>query len=298
MALLITLAVVALASVLGITMIEQASRSVARTQAVMDRSKINALSDGMAMLAQRGLDQWPTFTERLNTGSPTETWTPAYPIPGGVIQGRLLDLGGRFNLNALLHPDPNQRRFAQSVLERLTLTLNLDPRVVDDLSEWLSARRIEAGLIDNATSLGQARPLVHLSELREWPSYDATVYQAWAPYLAVLPSPEFIMNVNQASDLLLSAVFSELDPAQAQRVLLDRPFEDIASFWAHPIMQGLAFSERQRASVAVGSDWYLAQARVTLTNDRSTGPTDYDMFRLISASGSGYDFRYVSQGTP
>lgn len=298
MALLITLAVVALASVLGIAMVEQASRSVARTQAVVDRAKINALSDGMALLAQRGLDQWPALIQGQNARPTSEAWTPAYPIPGGVIQGRLMDLGGRFNLNALLHPDPNQRRFAQSVFERLTVALNLDPRAVDELSQWLSTRRIGSGLGNTSAGLGQARPLVHVSELREWPGYDATVYQAWAPYIAVMPGPELVVNVNQVSAVLLSAVFSELDQAKAQRVLLDKPFEDLASFWAQPIMQGLALTERQRASVAVRSDEYLAQARVTLTTDRSMGPTHYDMFRLISASGSGYDFRYVSQGTP
>lgn len=303
MALLLTLVVMTLASVLALSMLEQANRSIARTQAVVDRSSVNALSDGMALLAQRGLDEWQALTDQGKLSRGIDEWTPAYPVPGGMIQGRLVDLGGRFNLNALLHSDPNKRRYAQAVFERLNRALNLDPGAVLELSQWLNTRQMSPSEMgrspwDGAGNQQKVLPLMHLSELREWPGYQANVYEAWAPHVVVLPSTELVVNVNRASEAVLVALFSGLDLSQAERILLDRPFEDLASFWAQPIIQSLVLNEHQQQSVVVRSDWYLAQARVTLDQTGQSGGVSYDVFRLMSASGSGYDFRYVSQGTP
>lgn len=287
-AILITLVVVALASVIGLSMIERAQKSVARTQAVVDQATVYRLSDGMVVLAKQALSDWQSNNDRLPSGLDLFEWTPPYRVPGGVVQGRLIDQSGRFNLNALIHPDSNQRLHARQVLERLLISLNLNQRLAIEMAAWLEAPRAE-GAASNVA-------LMHISELIEMPGMDRQSQEMLAPWVSVLPTPELLINVNQTSPRVLSSLIEALTLTAAQQLLGDAPFERIEDLWAHPVWAGSEITPKERASTAIRSDWYLAQTRVSL--DREGEVVSHDAFRLISATGSGYDFRYISQGQP
>lgn len=300
MALIITLAVVALGSVMAVLMMERVSQSVVRTQALSNRAQVDVFTDGMALLAERRLSEWQAMQQ---SGTPTidlSQWSDPYPVPGGVVQGRLIDLGGAFNLNALLNPDPNARAEARQVLERLFLVLNLDTTLAGRLGQWLLDRdRPTASRVESGAGFG-AVGLVHLSELREWPMHQAAFETQWWRFVTVHPTLELRVNINQTTPELLVALLPNLDLGQAERVLMDRPFRDVDDLWGQPILQSLALSDQQRERLTSHSLWYLAQARVTLAGAEDHSPMRVDVFRLISASGSssGYDFRYVSYGMP
>lgn len=287
-AILITLVVVTLASIMGLAMIERSQENVARTQALMDRSTVDRLSDGMVLLAKRNLAEWQANGHRLPSGIDLSEWTPPYPVPGGVVQGRLIDLSGRFNLNALLHPDPDRRILAQQVLERLMVSLNVNQRLAVGMAAWLRAPKSD--------SAAGRLPLIHISELIEMPGMDRQSLERLSPWVSVLPTPELLVNVNQTSARVLAAMVGPLTLTGAEQVLGDAPFERIEDFWAHPVWAGVETTTEERASLTAQSQWYLAQARVSL--DREGEVISHDVFRLISATGSGYDFRYVSQGQP
>jgi len=287
-AILITLVVVTMASVMGLAMIERSQESVARTQALMDRSTVDRLSDGMVLLAKRNLADWQANGNRLPSGIDLSEWTPPYQVPGGVVQGRLIDLSGRLNLNALLHPEPEKRLFAQQVLERLLISLNLNQRLAAEIAAWLQRPRTEG-------AAGRL-PLIHISELIEMPGMDRQSLEVLSPWVSVLPTPEFLVNINQTTPRMLASLMGSLTLTGAQQLQGDAPFERIEDLWTHPVWAAIETTASERASLTTQSGWYLAQTRVSL--DRGGEAIRHDVFRLISATGSGYDFRYVSQGQP
>ena len=74
-------------------------------------------------------------------------------------------------------------------------------------------------------------------------------------------------------------------------MLADGPFSDVSQVIEHPLLIGRVTPEIA-LQLDVSSRWYLAQARVVLEG------IERDFFRLMALDGTGYDFRYVSQGVP
>lgn len=291
-ALLIALVVVALASVLGVMLVERSQSTLARAQAMSDRAQVDQLATGMALLAERGLAEALAAEARQGRKVDVSQWTPPYQVPGGMISGRLIDLGGRFNLNALFHPEPSKRAHARLVFQNLMQQLNLNTRLSNVWFDWLDG----LGTQSRNPQAPSPAPLMHVSELREWPSMDDATYERLRPWLSVLPTPELMINVNEASPVVLAAAIFAMDRYQAERVLSDRPFDRQEDIWVHPILAQMNLGPMERSTLVVSSPWYLAQARVSL--DDPEGVAQFEVFRLISARGSGYDFRYVSHGIP
>lgn len=292
LALLMVLVVLALASVIGVGLLERSQTATARTQALSDRWQAGQLSLGMEQIAQQALQAMLEKTNNPAAVVDLSQWSPPYEIPGGRVQGRLIDLGGRFNLNALTHPELATRLQALAIFNRLLEQLDLNPRFGQQLMNWLGMATQDAV---NSPSHGKA-PLIHVSELREMPGMDEAIYQTLLPWVAVLPSPELVININATRPEILASMFVAMDVAQAQRVLADGPYRSIESVWAQPILRDLNLSMDERKRLVVRSPWFLAHARVMF--DRQGPGHTHHRFGLIQAGGSGYDFRYVSQGIP
>ncbi len=288
---MIALVLVSLASVLGLSLIEHAQNTIGRSQAMVNRAKADQLSQGMAILSKRTLEDILALDERQKMAINIYEWTPPYQIEGGWIQGRLIEVSHRFNLNALFHPEASTRAHARTVFQNLLQSLNIDLRRSEIWFDWLAG--------DGGVSQSEAQqrfPLIHVSELREWPGMDTNTYLALMPWVSVLPTPELKININQTTPTILASAVYGLDTVQAERLLMGRPFMRLADVWAHPVMQNIEMSSEERATWTLKPLHYLGQSRVTLGDEE--GPVVYDTFRLISPMGSGYDFRYVSQGTP
>ena len=286
LALVIVLVAVTLGSVIAVALVERTQRALARTQALSDRHQVMQVSAGMALITERLLEERLAASEGVVTPEALLQWTPAYQIPGGTVQGRAWVLDGRLNLNALMHPDPDTRAQARRVLNRLLAELQLNARLSRDIVQWLNTP-------DERTPRA---PLIHVSELREIPGLDPRAYETLLPHVAVWPSPALSLNVNATGPAVLAAFVEALDREQARRVLSKRPFRRDQDLWAEPIMAGAALTPDERARLAVRANVFLAQARVRFS--RQGGVQTHDGFRLIQGSGSGYDFRYVSQEVP
>ena len=133
--------------------------------------------------------------------------------------------------------------------------------------------------------------LAHVSELRWLRALDETGWERLQPYVTVLPMRHLRVNINATSAELLSALIEGLEPEQARRLLADGPFSDWQQLSAHPLLADRLSVEHQ-SLLGVESAWFIIQARVVLDD------VDRDYHRLIDDSGSGYDFRWFSQGPP
>jgi general secretion pathway protein K len=298
-ALLIALVVAALASLLALSVIERGQSTLARTQALLDSERAYQYALGMELLALDLIDRARAegnATELLNG-----TWTPVYALPGGRIQGRVLDQQARFNLNALTHPDAARRQQHRESFERLLELLGLDPVIALELADWVEGAAVaRPGSAGNSVYAGFRPPyrlagvaLAHPSELRWLRSVTPEAYGLLSAYVTTLPRPDLRVNVNTTSAPVLAALLPDLALEEAERVLADGPWRDLSGFLSHPIIQSQPISGIElQQRISITSEDYLAQARVTLDG------VERDYFGLIQLGGTGYDFRWFSQGEP
>src|SRR6056297_1359984 len=88
-ALLIALVAVALATVLAVGLLERAQRGLARTESLISGERAQQYALAMEALVASALEQ--ARAEGLDDTLISGTWTPPYEVPGGQVQGRLLD---------------------------------------------------------------------------------------------------------------------------------------------------------------------------------------------------------------
>lgn len=297
-ALLIALIAVALASVMALGLIERGQQSLARTEALMTTERAWQYARGMEVLAAETLRR--VRAEGIDPGLLDGTWTSPFEVPGGFVQGRLLDQNAYFNVNALAHPDAAVAGNAHAAFERLLDRLGLNPVIADELADWIEGAvmpRPGSAADDWYMSLDPPYrtagvPLAHASELRWLRSVDEEAWSALSPLVTALPQPELVINVNSARPRVLASLFEEMTVDQARRVVADTPFNDLEAFLSHPLIQAVARPGLAQ-HLSVDGRWYLAQARVNLDG------VERDFFRLLAPAGPGYDeFRYFSQGVP
>ncbi len=296
-ALLIALVAAALAAVIALAMIERGQGTLARTQALLNTERAYQYARGMEILSADLLEQ--AVSEGIDARRLDGAWTAPFDVPGGLIQGRLMDQNARFNVNALAHPDSQQAAIALARFERLLNHLGLNPLIAVELADWVSGASMpRPGSVGDAWYAGQQPPyrmagvpLAHVTELRWLRSVDAETWARLRPYVTALPDHELSINVNTASPEVMASLVEEMDLDQARRVLADGPFNDVADFIAHPLVVSLAGPDLA-LDVTVFSPWYQAQARVIIDG------VERDYFRLMHVGGSGYDFRLFSQGVP
>lgn len=296
-ALLIALVVAALAAVIALNLIERGQTTLARTQALLNNERAYQYALGMDLLA-RDLIQ-----EALADDSSPEllngAWTPPFQVPGGRVQGRLLDQQALFNLNSLAHPDTAIRNQAQDAFERLLELLGLDSAIALELADWIDGASVaRPGSAGNSVYAGFRPPyrlagvaLAHPSELRWLRSMTPATYARLSSLITTLPDPELRININTTSPAVLASLLPEMTLEQAEQVLSNGPWRDLRGFLSQPQIEALALPGFER-QLSVRSANYLAQARVRLDG------IERDYFGLIQLGRTGYDFRWFSQGVP
>lgn len=277
-ALLIALLAVTLATLLAVGLIERSQRDVARTTGIVNAERAWQFAAGVEGLAR----DWIRRQREADAGASMldGQWSQPFSVPGGSVRGRMLARDGRFNLNALANSDPALAAAARRALSALLELLGIDPALGDDIASLF--RR---------SGPGPRVRLAHLSELRRLERYTLAVQDRLQPYLEVLPDPETRINLNRTRPEILAAVIDGLAPEAARSLLARAPFETLDEVVAQPELAQLD-TKVIRQRLTVRSEWFLIQTEVALDG------TVRDYFRLVAASGSRYDFRYVSQGVP
>jgi len=277
-ALLIAMLAVALAVLLAAELVERTQRDLARTTAVVDAERAWQFAEGVEGLARDWIKRQRQMGPQARL--PDGQWSQPFTVPGGSVRGRMFARDGRFNLNALASRDPARAADARRALLRLLALLDVDPALGESMVAMYGT---------GAASPGPRR--VHLSEFNRLERFTAPVRRRLEPFLSLLPDADARINVNRALPEVLAAAIEGLPIESARSLLARAPFDSADDILAQPELGALnPVTVRDRLSVE--SEWYLVQAQVVLDG------VARDYFRLVGASGSRYDFRYLSQGVP
>jgi general secretion pathway protein K len=164
-----------------------------------------------------------------------ESWSlpigPVEVVPGALLEARIEDLGGRFNLNALVDAEGKKDKTAYEVFERLLENLELEAKWADLVVDWIDddsqaeAQGAEASFY-TAQSPGYRAAdmaITSVSELLALPGFGAERYARLAPHVAALPRNDAVnstpVNVCTATGPLLDALSNQKQFTQAPKAL-------------------------------------------------------------------------------
>ncbi len=240
-----------------------------------------------------GAEAWAADTLRVDLSESkndhlNEVWAvdlPPLPVDGGYIEGILIDMQGRFNLNNLVLTDGSPNEIQLDLFRRLLTTLELEPRLATVVLDWLDPD-VEVSFPDGAeddvyTSVDPPYraangPITSTSELLAMNGFDLNAYRALKPHVAALPIGTTI-NVNTASAVVLASLSDDLSLMQAEGMVearLDAPYEGLEQFEAQVPPELMAW-------LSDATSYFQAETRVTL------GTTRFTMYSLLERDQSG-----------
>lgn len=236
-ALVIALVVVAIATILATALVweNHLDRRRAANQIFGAESLANAL--GVEDFVRDVLANDEPESDHL-----LEPWArqgDVFPIEGGSLQGSVIDLQGRFNLNNLVNWETREVREAQlEAFRALIVSLGLDETIVDATVDWIdpdieprgfNGAEDDTYLRSDPAYRTANRPLANVSELRLVANMTPEQFAALEPYVVALPPPAVgsgatmtRININTAPPELLSAVGENLTPDDAARIVEQR----------------------------------------------------------------------------
>lgn len=234
-----------------------------------------------------------------------EDWAqalPMLPVDGGMITGCISDLQGRININSFAaytaeslqqEIDADDSGLAIAWLRLLAqLDLLADPSRVAQIIDWLDedSSLINSWGAEQADYDGLLSPRVpanskitDISELAAIKGYQVAEVQLLAPWLSALPQPTTI-NINTASQPLISALAGALSQDIALLVMEERPFDSIDGF--HQLIvknTQLELPEVQqrwpKELISVNSDYFELYLEVILGEARIEVRSIMDRFK-------------------
>lgn len=217
-ALLSALLIVAIATAVASAIFFDTGLVLRRSEGVSAQERALLLTGGAEALAAQIL------REELDTGSAPihsgQRWAnPLGPLEienSGTLQGQLIDLQGRFNLNSLRNDDGGVDPVALEVFERLLTSLDIEPVWATRFADWIDAddQPLSGGAEDDfytSQSPGYRPPnlaVTSISELLWLPGFDAERYTRLAPHITALPRDASI-NLCTATAAVLDALANE-----------------------------------------------------------------------------------------
>ncbi len=220
-----------------------------------------------------------------------ETWaTPIPPIPieGGMIEGQIEDLQGRFNVNTLLLGDEVERQHWLKAFERLLVALELEPRWAGILQDWMDGDR-QPAFPDGAEDgeyLAMAPPyrppntmIASISELLALPQFGLERYNKLKPYITALPVDNTELNVCTASGIVIDALTEGrreygVDPENLTRAREEECFPSAEVVRA-------VLPPDARDMIGETSSWFRLSAYVTI------GGSEFSLYSLLYRTGDG-----------
>ncbi|MCK7592781.1 type II secretion system minor pseudopilin GspK [Pseudomarimonas salicorniae] len=267
-ALLAAIVVVALATVLVAALLDQGEQSRARSRNLLRAEQTWQLALGAEYWAmdalRRDYEARPEFDAR---GDGWSQPLPPVPLPGGQLLGRLRDAGACLDLNRLA--DAAAAPLQRQRLERLLRALELDPRLLPAIVDWIDANAMpETGgaedgryLARNPAYRAANRPMAHISELRLVDGVDGKVYERLAPHVCALPEPA-PMNLNFLTPPLWMSLSDEITAQTAQQLWRDGQANYQQPDQLRDEAQRLGFAPPPLEGLSVHSTWFALEAEV------------------------------------
>jgi general secretion pathway protein K len=298
-ALLTAMLVVALATVLAVNMVWEASVDLQRTENILlqDQARLYALgaeTGAIELLAEDGRSDGADGVDNF-----TEPWAqvggqPAFSVEGGEVILSISDALGLFNLNNLVSRRDGKVRehYAQQFLQlllALPLESPLDPslaqKIVDATVDWMDRDTVpELNGAEDDVYTSRIPPyrvpnfwFTSPSELLAVEGMTQEIYVALRNHVTALPPADepSRINVNTATPLVLASLAPGLGP-QDTEVFAGGAYENPADFvtdFNQEIIPELI------PTLAVGSGWF----EVSVT--ASIGTTRARLYSLLERNG-------------
>lgn len=292
-ALLTVLLLVAVMSVIAVAVLDDVRFGLRRAA--------NARSVGQAQWYGLGAEELARVRlARLARATPGRTtlqgdWNGRpfrFPVEQGLIEAKLSDAVGCFNLNSLVEARgqqlvrrPEGRRQLVDLLTALGWT---EPRAglfADTLSDWIDSDDIADGGAEDADYARLKTPyrtggalLAEVSELRAVRGVTPELYGQIRPYVCALPTSDLSpINVNTLPTdraVLITMVTAGAVPPQAAAALLSRrPSEgwaDLQAFWNEPEVVDHAPPSPAREQISVRTRYFSLDANVAYAGSHAT----------------------------
>ncbi len=212
-ALIMAVLMVALATILAVSVASEGYMDQRRTSTIMLIDQAYEMALGAEALAAETLQDDNAKQDDL-----TDSWaTPiTLPLDDGIgeIKGNLEDLQGRFNLNNVLYSNGTLNQSGVNQFTRLLELLNIDTEYAGALVDWIDADS-NPNTINGAEDpvyAGQSpayltpnMPITRTSELMSLVGMTQAEYLKLEPYIAALPI-DSKLNVCTARDYVLDAL--------------------------------------------------------------------------------------------
>lgn len=273
-ALLTAMLIVALVAIIGAGMLSQMNLALHRSG--------NIWQSEQAWWYAVGIENWlgkllRQDAENSDIDSLDEAWAQPVdylPLDGGALQGRLIDLQGRFNLNNLSGSDPDtaQEQF-QRLIELVADTDQITARTIAaSTRDWLDADAnptLPDGAEDDyylglTPAYRTANTLMaSASELRLVKGVTPAIYSALSPYICALPEMTAI-NVNTAPAPVLATIAPELAPSTGEELVkarADEPWASVEAFLQEPALAGRDIDANR---LDVTTHYFLATGQITV----------------------------------
>ena len=227
-ALLTALVLLAITSAIAFAMSFDTGLAIRRAAGAIAQEQAAQLATAAEALAARVL------AEQLEDSSVAiharQNWAgrlgPIEVAPGAVLEAQLQDLQGRFNVNSLIQSEGTADPAAMRVFGELLQRLELEPRWVSAVVDWIDADTLslEGGAEDlsySALTPGYRppnRPLTSISEILSLDGFGIERYRKLAPHITALPR-DAGLNVCSATGPLLDAISGEQQWSEAEESL-------------------------------------------------------------------------------
>lgn len=252
-ALVSVLLVVAIATVMAVTMMREQQASIQSTRGFLSRGQATQYALGGEELARQIL--FEDFKEGTGRDHLAETWADPelhFEFEEGEVNLVITDLQGLINLNGAIEGSASSGTTRQRLLNLFAAT-SIDPMLLDRLLDWLDAdtsnrptgaEDFDYLALDPPYRAGNG-PLVSTSEIILL-GLPADQYLVIQPLLTVLPSNDTSLNINTAPPAVLQTLSPALPVESATILAVNRNeqagYETVEAFLQAPELAGLGVS--------------------------------------------------------
>lgn len=298
-ALITALLVVALATAAAVAMAARQQLDVRRTANLLDGDQAYAYAMAVEGWGGKILlrDADDNEVDKLD-----DAWAqrlPPIPVPGGQIDGFILDLHARFNLNNLLTAEGQPSEPDIAYFRRLLRALGLNENLVLATLDWIDSdfdTRFPDGAEDDFYLSTEHphrtanRPMQSISELRLVRGMDAESWNLLAPHVCALPA-RTTLNINTAAAPLLQALVEEFAAQDGERLVEARPESGYDSVEAFLQQEAFAGREIDSTGLSVTSQFFLVRSEILVGTARAR------LFSVIERQANGVRTLARTQGT-
>ena len=275
-ALITAMLIVALVAIIGAGMLSQMNLALHRSGNIWQSEQAWWYAVGIENWLGKLLRQDAQYTE---VDSLDERWAEPVdylPLDGGALQGRVVDLQGRFNLNNLGtgNAEAAMAQF-QRLIELVADTDTVTARTIAaSTRDWVDAdinpTRPDGAEDNHYLGLTPAYRagntfMISPSELRLIKGVTDEIYTALAPYISALPESTPI-NVNTAPAPVLATLAPNLPPTTGESLIEARseePWTSVDAFLQESALAGTGDTlGADRLSVTTG--YFLARGQITV----------------------------------